>query len=151
MASKVSQEQQLILMGHSYGCATILQAYNMMPLSIRKRVSKIILLDPWLFPLPQEVLDDIIVCPILMLANQYFISIHDVYTRNKNFVKKQGSKLLYICWKKGDHLHQTDMPFVVGTSLRRIKNVKEGSIQLKRNIQAIEMFLDYKNVGLNEI
>lgn len=56
-------------MGHSHGCATILQAYNMMPLSIRKRVSKIILLDPWLFPLTQEVLDDAIACPILMLAN----------------------------------------------------------------------------------
>ena len=56
-------------MGHSHGGATILQAYNMMPLSIRKRVSKIILLDPWLFPLPQEVLDDAIACPILMLAN----------------------------------------------------------------------------------
>ena len=137
MASKVSQEQQLILMGHSYGCATILQAYNMMPLSIRKRVSKIILLDPWLFPLTQEVLDDAIACPILMLANQYFVGIKDVYTRNKDFVKKQGSKLLCICWKKGNHLHQTDLPFILGTSGRRIKNVKEGSIQLKRNIQAI--------------
>jgi hypothetical protein len=75
-------------MGHSHGCATILQAYNMMPLSIRKRVSKIILIDPWLFPLTQEVFDDVIDCPILMLANEYFVAINDVYTRNKRFVKK---------------------------------------------------------------
>lgn len=69
-----------------------------------------------------------------MLANQHFIRIKDVYDRNKLFVKRHGSKLLYICWKNGDHLHQTDMPFVVGNSLRKIKNAGEGAVQLKNNI-----------------
>lgn len=51
MANRVAENEEIILMGHSYGGATVLQAYNSMQLSIRKRVSKIILLDPWLFPL----------------------------------------------------------------------------------------------------
>ena len=66
-------------MGHSYGCSTILQAYSLMPLSVRKRVSHIILLDPWLFPLPDDVFNDEILCPVLMLSNQYFLENKDVY------------------------------------------------------------------------
>lgn len=38
-------------MGHSYGCATTLQAYHSLPDEFKKKVSKIILLDPWFFPL----------------------------------------------------------------------------------------------------
>ena len=138
-------------MGHSYGCATILQAYNSMPLSIRKRVSRIILLDPWLFPLSDKVLDDEIICPILMLSNQHFINIKDIYDRNKKFVKRHGSKLLYVCWEGGDHLHQTDMPFVVGNSLKKIRNAKQGGAQLERNIQAMQMFFDFKKISVDEI
>lgn len=85
-------------MGHSYGCATILQAYHDMHLSIRKRVSHIVLLDPWLFPLPDQIADDEIVCPILMLANQHFLNNEDVYIRNKQFLKRHGSKVTYFCW-----------------------------------------------------
>lgn len=55
MANKVPENDQIVLMGHSYGGATVLQAYNSMQPSIRKRVSKIILIDPWLFPLPEQV------------------------------------------------------------------------------------------------
>lgn len=60
-------------MGHSYGCSTVLRAYHDMHLSIRKRVTHIVLLDPWLFPLTDEAFQDEIVCPILVLANEHFL------------------------------------------------------------------------------
>jgi hypothetical protein len=96
----------------------------MLSLSIRKRVSHIILLDPWLFPLTDEVFNDEIVCPTLILANQYFLSTKDIYERNREFVSRHKSILLYHCWQRGDHLHQTDMAFISGSSLRQIKNSK---------------------------
>lgn len=74
-----------------------------------------------------------------------------MYKRNKKFVERHGSKLLYFCWRGADHLHQTDMPFIVGTSLRQIKNAKDGARQLELNMQAIHMFLDFKKVGVDEI
>ncbi len=86
-----------------------------------------------------------------MLANQHFISIEDVYNRNKAFLKRHGSKVTYFCWRGGDHLHQTDMPFIVGTSLRKIKNAKECNKHLKINNEAIEMFLNFKKMDIEEI
>lgn len=38
-------------MGHSYGSATVLQAYYMLDEVLKAKVTHIILLDPWLFPL----------------------------------------------------------------------------------------------------
>lgn len=70
-------------MGHSYGCSTILQAYLSLNLAMRKKVKAIILLDPWLFPLENQYLQENITCPILMLANEYFIQIQDIFYRNK--------------------------------------------------------------------
>ena len=49
---KVGKDEKIILAGHSYGGSTILQAYRNP--EVRKKVSKIILLDPWLFPLKEE-------------------------------------------------------------------------------------------------
>lgn len=66
-------------MGHSYGCATILRAYHDMHLSVRKRVTHIVLLDPWFFPLTEEAFQDEIVCPILMLVNEHFLKNEDMY------------------------------------------------------------------------
>lgn len=120
----MGEKEEIVLIGHSYGCSTVLQAYHSMPLSIRKRVSHIILLDPWLFPLTDEVFNDELVCPTLILANQHFLDLKDVYERNRKFVSRHKPQLIYHCWQGGDHLHQTDMAFVVGSSLRQIKNSK---------------------------
>jgi hypothetical protein len=49
--------------------------------------------------------------------------------------------MIYICWKGGDHLHQTDLSFIVGNSLNKIKNSKQCWAMMKRNIEAIDMFL----------
>ena len=35
---------------------------------------------------------------------------------------KIHDNITYFCFKNGDHLHQTDMGFINGTSMRRIKN-----------------------------
>lgn len=45
--------------------------------------------------------------------------------------------MLYICWKGGDHLHQTDMPFITGNSLRQIKNSHLGEKMNENNLIAI--------------
>lgn len=86
-----------------------------------------------------------------MLANQYFINTRDTYERNKKFVERHGSKLVYFCWEGGDHLHQTDFAFIRGTSEGYIKNAKLCAKYHDINIQATEMFLDFKKVGVQQI
>ena len=44
-------------------------------------------------------------------------------------------------WKKGDHLQQTDMGFIVGNQLRKIKNSELSGLNMEMNIRAMEMFL----------
>jgi hypothetical protein len=34
---------------------------------------------------------------------------------------KKG-KIIYLTWKNGDHLHQTDMCFMLGNIMNRVKN-----------------------------
>ena len=51
MMGRVPENEQIVLMGHSYGCATLLVAYHNAAQSIKNRVKKIILLDPYFFPL----------------------------------------------------------------------------------------------------
>lgn len=86
-----------------------------------------------------------------MLCNQYFLSNKDVHDRNRKFLKRHGSKVIYFCWQGADHLHQTDMPFIVGNSLRQIKNAKDCIKQHEINTQAIDMFLEFKKAGVEEI
>ena len=50
---KVEDCQNIILVGHSYGCATVLQAYHQNHL-LKSKVTKIILFDPWLYSLDSE-------------------------------------------------------------------------------------------------
>ncbi len=60
-------------MGHSYGGATTIQTYHCLPPELQKKVSHMILLDPWLFSLTDAKLIHEIDCPILILANEYFL------------------------------------------------------------------------------
>jgi pimeloyl-ACP methyl ester carboxylesterase len=43
-----------VLIGHSYGCATAIQAYHSLEPELREKVSHIVLLDPWFFPLTES-------------------------------------------------------------------------------------------------
>lgn len=76
-----------------------------------------------------------------MMANEYFLRVEDVFTRNRKFVEFHQSKIVYLCWKKGDHLHQTDLPFLVGSTLGVIKNIKESKKMMSSNIEILDEFL----------
>lgn len=55
LIEKVPGNKKIILMGHSQGGATVIQAYHNP--HVKKRVSEIVLLDPWFFPLAQETME----------------------------------------------------------------------------------------------
>lgn len=111
---------KIVLMGHSYGSATVLQAYFMLESEIKSKVTHLILLDPWLFPLPDEVINQRISIPVLILANQDFVHNEDAYARNKLFCLAQ--KVEYVIWEGAHHLHQTDVGFINGNLLGMVKN-----------------------------
>jgi hypothetical protein len=82
-------------------------------------VTKIILLDPWFFPLNDKIFNTKIDCPVLILANELFIHQKDIYERNTRFIKLHKPE--YLCWKEGHHLHQTDIGYVYGNSLNKVE------------------------------
>jgi len=41
-------------MGHSYGCSTAIQTYHSLESELNLKISHIILLDPWFFPLTDD-------------------------------------------------------------------------------------------------
>lgn len=137
LASKVPEGKDITLMGHSYGGATAITAYHLMPLSLRKRVTSIVLLDPWLFPLLEEHFKAEITCPILILANEEFLYTKDNYERNVRFEHRHRSNVSYICWKGASHLHQCDVSFVIGSTLGEITNSKLAGEMFEVNIEAI--------------
>jgi len=71
------------MMGHSYGCATVIQAYHSLEPKLREKVRQIILLDPWFFPLSDHKFQQKIDCSILILANEDFIKTPDMFQRNR--------------------------------------------------------------------
>lgn len=82
-----------------------------------------------------------------MLVNEHFLENEDMYERNRDFIKRHASRMLYICWKGGDHLHQTDMPFITGDALRQIKNSHLGEQMNENNLKAMELFLSKKKLS----
>ena len=53
MASAVEhcKKKRIIMMGHSHGGATTVQTYHCLGEEEKKKVSHLVLLDPWLYPL----------------------------------------------------------------------------------------------------
>lgn len=127
-------------MGHSYGCATIMQTYHSLEPELKAKVRNIVLLDPWFFPLTDAKLSQKIDCPILILANEDFIRNPDMYERNVTFLGHHASAE-YIVWREGHHLHQTDMGFISGNLLGAIKKSQLTKLMLDLNISAIDRFL----------
>ena len=68
-AIKQLRTAKIVLIGHSYGCATVLQAYHMLESSLKSKITHIVLLDPWLFPLESDVFDSKLEVPTCTLAN----------------------------------------------------------------------------------
>ena len=71
---KKLKTENLVLIGHSYGCATLIQAYHSLDSTIKSKISKIILLDPWLFPLDTATFNKKITCKMLIMANEDFVA-----------------------------------------------------------------------------
>ena len=105
-------------------------------------MTNLVLLDPWFFPLTDEILKKKISCPVLILANEDFIKNPDMYIRNRKFlVEHKKDKVEYILWKNGHHLHQSDMGFINGNMLQAVKHSHMSQIFHDLNNDAIEKVL----------
>ena len=61
-------------MGHSYGSATIVKAYHLLKdHEDCKKIEKMVMLDPWLFPLSEEVMNQRIDPQSIVIANEHFV------------------------------------------------------------------------------
>jgi hypothetical protein len=70
-----------------------------------------------------------------------------MYTRNKKFLEEhKNNKIEYVLWKNANHLHQTDMCFINGNLLGKIKHSHMSQIFLDLNINAINKFLKGEKV-----
>ena len=58
--------------------------------------------------------------PVVILANEDFVTEEDIHKRNQQFVKTH--EVEYIIWKDAHHLHQSDVGFVNGNFLGIMKN-----------------------------
>jgi hypothetical protein len=52
----------------------------------------------------------------------------------------------YVLWKNGDHLHQSDMGFILGNILGMVKNHHLSHLMLDLNLQAIDKFFKGEKV-----
>ena len=119
--TQVKEDEELVLMGHSYGCATIIQAYQQYP-QLRKKVKKILLLDPWLYPLPEHSFKAEIECPLYICANEHFLAEGPAIADYIHGFVDLHKDAPYLAWKGADHSHQTDLCFVLGNTLGKVKN-----------------------------
>jgi hypothetical protein len=99
----------LVLVGHSFGCSALLQAYHDHSSDLSSKVTHIILLDPYFFPLPDALLVKTVGCPVLVLSNQYLLGFEDVHERFRIFTSKKN--VTGVVWKEGSDLYQTDLCF----------------------------------------
>ena len=137
-------KSKMILMGHSYGCSTIIQAYHSLQPDMKSKITHIILLDPWLFPLSEAKFMQQINCPVLILANQDFVEIEGNYILDKLY--QETHRVQYVNWRNAHHVHQTDMGFLIGNTPGKCKNSHLSGIMLDLNFQAIDRFLSGKKV-----
>ena len=73
--------------------------------------------------------------PIIAIENEYFTKDSFIFEPNEAFAKVNNSEhLIRLNLKKGDHLHQCDISFVLGSLFRIVKHPE-------KNIGIIEKFL----------
>ena len=61
-------------------------------------------------------------CPVLILANDGFLMFEDMFERNRQFVERHGKGVEYLVWKEAHHLHQSDLGYVFGNTIRAFPN-----------------------------
>lgn len=104
-------------------------------------MTKIILLDPWLYSLDSSAFAGSVESPVLLLSNELFVRNDDINSRNKLFIKLHES-VIQKCWKKGDHAHQSDLLFILGNCLGRFKNAELSEKMFRMNFDVIDLFLE---------
>ena len=59
----------------------------------------------------------------------------DMYLRNRKFLNEhKNDQVEYILWKNAHHLHQSDMGFVSGNLLNKVKHSHMSQIFLDLNL-----------------
>lgn len=124
--------KQIILAGHSFGGGTCLatkshlnKKYKNNPQQIK--LSKIICLDPWLFPFKQEHFDNLQNEDILIINSEHFYKeVPYIYELEKLYNKlKQNNMGMKAYVVKGmDHIAQCDMAYVFGNILKATGSIK---------------------------
>nr|XP_023023112.1 platelet-activating factor acetylhydrolase-like [Leptinotarsa decemlineata] len=125
--------ENFTLMGHSFGAATALYTS-----SLRDDVRQCILLDPWMFPIKDEKLEDRIKFPILFLNTQTFHIESNVKTMAK-FLTNETVEMYTILGTT--HENQTDSVLVVGYWLNWMMRKIDPHLALKINNALILTFL----------
>lgn len=98
--------ENLVMMGHSFGGATALNA-----VSKRKEFKYCILLDPWMFPIKDEELHKKVQQPILFINTQTFHIESNVKAMEK-FLTDDNKQMYTI--RHTTHENQTDSPLILG-------------------------------------
>lgn len=130
---------KVVLMGHSYGCSTVIQAYHSLTPDLQQKVLQIVLLDPWFFALTEAKFKQEIKCPILILASQDQLRFPITFEGNSTFLAQHKAE--YIVWKDAHHLHQSDMGFVGGNLQDTILNSHLSQLMIDLNLAALDGFL----------
>lgn len=80
--------------------------------------------------------------PIIAIENEYFTKDSIIFEPNEAFAKVNNSEhLIRLNLKKGDHLHQCDISFVLGSLFRIVKHPEKSWDWHLVNIGIIEKFL----------
>ncbi|KAG5890183.1 hypothetical protein JTB14_014349 [Gonioctena quinquepunctata] len=126
--------ENFTLMGHSFGAATALYAST-----TRKDVKQCILLDPWMFPIKDEHLEDKIKFSTLFLNTQTFHIESNVKAMAK-FMKNENTAKMFTILRT-THENQTDSVLLVGYWLNWLMKKVDPHFALQLNNAFILSFL----------
>ncbi|KAJ8936369.1 hypothetical protein NQ314_012388 [Rhamnusium bicolor] len=132
----------LTMMGHSFGAATALYT-----ISKRKELKQCILLDPWMFPIKNERLEDSIEQPLLFINTQTFHIESNVKAMSK-FLANDDRKMYTILHTT--HENQSDSVLLIGYWLNWFMRKLNPLVALRINNALILKFVNqYTNYPSN--
>lgn len=124
----------ITMMGHSFGAATALYT-----VSKRREFKQCILLDPWMFPIKNERLEETIRQPLLFVNTQTFHIKQNVNAMAK-FLNSDDRKMYTI--KHTTHENQTDTVLLLGYWLNWFMKKLDPIVALKINNALVAEFLN---------
>ncbi len=87
-----------MLVAHSFGCAAILQSFHELDEKYKEKITHIILIDPYFYPLKDSLLSIPIKPSILLLVNDQLLAFKDPHQRQKLFLNANPTAKCVI-WK----------------------------------------------------